>query len=696
MKGVNGHSQNRGTVDYVEGQSRGSTSTGGSRGKTIKKALMLIRKANTEVHPIDIEKAKVRSAELKSTHPGSTLPYGEAEPYVMKSLKDLKASAKEHFAMELEKRHLDNTSESVGKLRRIFPELVGEVCKAEKEIENEEKKKSALAQAQARKALNALSKGDDKGGFNSPKMRPSTATPSRGKRVDGDRSSEGGDERKGVKNIGDSFMRASHDDFNLPSPMPNPRITTICSSYNNSYSNDLIRTGSPGRSGSPGTSSMRRSIIEGDDKLKKVKAMKHEIEESRRLELLDRIVERDTRAQRGMELFLLHNNQRIGLKLVAACSRFVVFYELVIELRKNKEQRRLQSLQKKAVWSIEQWWWKKRLDLQVWRHPKRNELANYTLRMICNYKIRSRRRASELIKQFIKDQSVLSDYMKKIYAFRGKALRVQRYMKSWIACRRARLQILDTALVRLQTKRMEAVRVEAIRKERAALMAAGRMGGFAETLVHINSKIDKLQGVYEIENNIMNTATKQEQQYNQTLSRIRSEADMKSKGRKAKKNKNGEFKSPGSPDSRESFESQAFKKMGVRNNSKTKRRDMSWYESMKGNPEHRDRLDMLEDVLIRLRKDHILNLKMQREKIESRKRDVMKVDIDSIMAFLSNPFSHEAIKSTSDAIETQDRAPRKYAAPFLMLTTCGGLDRLEKLAVQLLAEGKIVHSTEPL
>ena len=84
MKGVSGQRKSS-NVGNRKASDVGIEASKTSSSSNIKKALKLIRTANTEIHPMDIEKAKVKSAEMKNNHPA--LPYGESQPYTLKSLK---------------------------------------------------------------------------------------------------------------------------------------------------------------------------------------------------------------------------------------------------------------------------------------------------------------------------------------------------------------------------------------------------------------------------------------------------------------------------------------------------------------------------------------------------------------------------------------------------------------------------------
>ncbi len=74
------------------------------------------------------------------------------------------------------------------------------------------------------------------------------------------------------------------------------------------------------------------------------------------------------------------------------------------------------------------------------------------------------------------------------------------------------------------------------------------------------------------------------------------------------------------------------------------------------------------------------------QRTESRGRE-MKVNMKGVMAFLANPFNNDAIVETIDMVDLTERASKKYSSPFLMLTR-GGLEMIDQLAAELLAEGK--------
>jgi hypothetical protein len=225
-----------------------------------------------------------------------------------------------------------------------------------------------------------------------------------------------------------------------------------------------------------------RKISFVDKKLKDVQANRlkiiNEYESSLRKRIEDKILKRQSiSARQHLQAF-----QTSWMLLISQFSRIKIMTGIVEFERAERRRWMTASRDKKSVRVIELWWPLANIYNKLYRkHPRvRFTLATLFMNRWRKLRISERYRAQALIKKFISDVTGLGETMRKVYLFRVKVIRTQRWVKSYFKLYFARIQVLWKMLQREEAKLMHVVRAGMRIKSFRAKRSLSTIRGFGE------------------------------------------------------------------------------------------------------------------------------------------------------------------------------------------------------------------------
>lgn len=118
--------------------------------------------------------------------------------------------------------------------------------------------------------------------------------------------------------------------------------------------------------------------------------------------------------------------------------------------RYEKAAQIFQSSQRYAARYIERWWIDHRLTAKMKRNTQKvNWIRTLTMNMWRKIKVERLNKHADVLKKFCRDVAGCSDRTKKLYRYRSRVIKLQRYIRSYLEIQRARLQILFLSLQKL-------------------------------------------------------------------------------------------------------------------------------------------------------------------------------------------------------------------------------------------------------
>jgi hypothetical protein len=399
--------------------------------------------------------------------------------------------------------------------------------------------------------------------------------------------------------------------------------------------------------------------------------------------IIKRVQDMEKRHRRESILKELQGRQYPWLFIVSHLSRMQMWrhkYLAQIKPRRDAEKRAREANAKAlAIVTISNWWYFKRISLRMKLNPWAvNIIRAYVCMAWGVIQRRKRREGAKQVVRFLRD-CVGSDKVKRMYTFRTKIVKIQRWFRMWYNLQEQRMQTLWKAMEIIGKKRVEMAQRDARIAERLALKAMSEAGGFSNILNHIDQTAMKIDGYLSLKEK----EVKQRAEAEAIRSAIKEEAQKK-KEKANKKNTGGVGKSK--PGGRRTLQKQASNShLSGLGSSGTR-----WMRRTYVNPATREKFMALRNLLEKERTRHILAV------TESEKRHTARtaggrlptVNLDALKEFLTadpndvdENFDLFEVDEDEPKPKDKNHAPkrhtkhRKYQAhPIFMLFSLGGLD----------------------
>jgi len=306
-------------------------------------------------------------------------------------------------------------------------------------------------------------------------------------------------------------------------------------------------------------------------------------------------------------------------------------YHLIMTIKFRKEA--------KSVSIIQRWWSNIKIRTKFKRDMKLLFfLRFFVIRANTILKLRDRRKAVLLIRQFVSDASSGAKRVIAIYNFRKNCMTVQRWFRSWFEVKKARLQSLWKAMERIMKRRHEESIKQARINEINALKAISAMEGFDKTLNQLNVMNKKIDQLVQKEQRIMKSVIRSQQKEDKNLSELIGAAK------------------------------DTFKKVEeVPIKEKRAKSGKGWYQCKMEDPDAAVKMKILSDCLKQQRRRHI-----RKEEQELRRSKKIKViyDLNEVKEFLL---------SDTVGVPVAQKVEGTKRIPFLLLTQ-GGIDSLDGIS----------------
>ena len=174
--------------------------------------------------------------------------------------------------------------------------------------------------------------------------------------------------------------------------------------------------------------------------------------------------------------------------------------EVVRLFRRKEEMEKQGRALLHAVVMMQLWWMLQRLKLKMHRNP----IATRRIRCLVMQKwrvntIKKRNTGAALIKEFLVESLVLKDIVTKLYAHRKKAMRIQRWVRSFIECRKARILLLSIYIDKVRSKIKRDRRLKEARNEREMKRQLQSADGFGAIILQIDGVQKQINDVLEEE-----------------------------------------------------------------------------------------------------------------------------------------------------------------------------------------------------
>jgi hypothetical protein len=579
----------------------------------VRVALKTMRKACVKKNKNQKELSKYSMKTQKDV--GPNIPYKEKRPIEIKEMSELIKDAKLNYSLKLDKKKFEAASLLMGKPRSIFPELVSEIkLKEEERIEEEElaqieelsseihskyKKTIIPSKMEVQKTLAPINTHKTMVRNRSLSPIPSKSSP----------IATGSNDEKS------ELDEDSNDKFDDNIIQSNP------------FSPIKLRQ-----------MSISASSVNLNDKIQKIQEKKKRILEEREKELVRRMSVRMEQKDIRLAQQLLNEQQKmlmVSLKLVAFVG------PLVHKLRtRRREIYEIQhaSATKKAAVVISNWWWGARLLLRLKRSPNcKFVLRLFARRAWARNKLYQRKNSSELIKTFIKDSTGLSETMRKIYAFRAKILKLQRYIREFIKIQQARIQILWMITDNKVKSRLELERIAKFKKEQLALKAMAKLQGFGNALIEINTVKKNLDKLLTQQTKTMKriyaSQALEDQESAHFASEVAREAELATSTHRPNSSHNA---------TKSSFNDTTDTDKGLTGN---KKKNLSWWKRVALHPSNKNKLQLMQQILSNERKRFIDSKKKSKQVVASVIEP--KMDISDARNMLLNSAKNQSIRMES-------------------------------------------------
>lgn len=303
------------------------------------------------------------------------------------------------------------------------------------------------------------------------------------------------------------------------------------------------------------------------------------------------------------------------------------------------------------------------------RHPHIVPLIRRVIMpLVVRTRLRRKRRSADLLITFLRDSTGMSETVRAIHAFRKTVLRVQRWMKAWIASKHCRLRVLWLKCERMYRERLRAEGADG-KTSTAVAAASSRVNMFAGTVDELGAKRKQLARLLEDQENAR-LARLDEARYQQEIieKKQKAEEDRIARYRKLKHLKKAEIKaqekarsnvakkasgggggglfSP-SVDSTAAASSAAVSTMSslpgyLMQKGAVKRAQLPWHKRIRNSASNIKIYDQLEEVLKYERRRHMVNL----FKVK-RKGDECLVAPYELRRFLKNPNGYDGVNEIS-------------------------------------------------
>lgn len=370
-------------------------------------------------------------------------------------------------------------------------------------------------------------------------------------------------------------------------------------------------------------------------------------------DLLDKISLRENSAQNAFDIFLREKRQRAFLILVALIQHQGVTRKVWDSLMAKKKARAHNSFAQAINWAVKvigSWWWGMSIMLKIKRNSRLIKLlSGGILRfrlMLCR---RAKHKAVGLIKIFIKACGSLSDKVRLMKKWRGKIIKLQRYVRDYIRIQEARQILLWMALERIEKERLNRRRKDFIANQKGALRAMTALQGFSNTLKYMNivqAKIHRVLDDYDMKKKHWHTS--EELQRN----------------------------SDGNP--QVSYGPFMNNLVANKKESSTRR----WIKHILAVPATRDKLQNIRFILKSQRRRHLL---FMNEATSLLKKAEKKINESALKIFLKDPDKHDGL---DQVFEIRDKLGKKIeesansAPPFLLLTK-GALAYIDQMPEEI-------------
>jgi hypothetical protein len=182
--------------------------------------------------------------------------------------------------------------------------------------------------------------------------------------------------------------------------------------------------------------------------------------------------------------------QCVWMFVLAYLSRVQVFRSLYLDHIKPTREAKLRAAtdnaEKIAVELIQDWWYFRRLNLKISRHQNIMTILRTCFRFFWKkIQIRQCYHSVVFIKKFCADTKG-NTKMKRIYLFRAKIIKIQKWFRSWLHIQETRMQSLQILFERIGKKRIaDSLRAARLREQKA-LKSMSESAGFGDTLNRIN------------------------------------------------------------------------------------------------------------------------------------------------------------------------------------------------------------------
>lgn len=254
----------------------------------------------------------------------------------------------------------------------------------------------------------------------------------------------------------------------------------------------------------PGSAGRRRSGMMGggaiDPRLLLMQQMKLQEEEAARAALMQKIKERERRMRDNKKYAENRALLSQWLRVIMCISRTDFMTETVRVFRHSEILEKQRKVLLHAVVRMQIWWILTRLKLKM----RRNPVATMCIRILVMQRwrrnaIRRRHFSAALVKEFLIESLVLKDIGTKLYAYRKKVIRIQRYVRSFIVCRNARILLISLYVDKVRARIKREKRAKEARQERLMKRELQEADGFGAIMLQIDGVQKQIDRVLEEE-----------------------------------------------------------------------------------------------------------------------------------------------------------------------------------------------------
>lgn len=332
--------------------------------------------------------------------------------------------------------------------------------------------------------------------------------------------------------------------------------------------------------------------------------------------------------------------------------------ETLTKHRTQQEMWETNKATKKAIGFIERWWRRGRVRMIIKRNPHVVPLIRRVIMpLVVRLRLARKRRSANLIVTFLQDSTGMSETMRAIYAFRQTAIRLQRWIKSWIEVQHCRMRILWLKCERMYRER---ARAEGDGKKTDNVPVLPHVNMFAGTADELGTKKRQLARLLEDQENAR-LARVEEARFQEEIlqKKKKAEEDRITRYQKLKHIKKNEHKghkkgtsgglnqqSVGG-DSTAQASSAAMSLVSalpayLLNRTVIKKAQAPWHKRIRTSASNIKIYDLLREVLKYERRRHVLNLVQHK-----RRGDECLVGTAELKKFLRNPHGYDGVTEIS-------------------------------------------------